>query len=275
MTELLNAQVLHLLTLNIGNPSPERAERQMDWFEGRPEDVFVLTETRASRGCELMAQRFAAAGYSVTFQKPDPGECGVMIVARMATHSGAWTGGLDYLAARAASVRLEGAGGIEVIGFYVPSRDASIEKTQRKQKFIESCLATFKAQDGRSDQLIVLGDLNILEPNHKPRYSFFLPWEYDFYTQLSRFRLEDAFRHLHREVNEYSWVGRTGDGYRYDHAFVSISLLNRIVECSYVHDTRDAGLSDHSGLAVSLRVASKTLKPVSKLKPEIPTLFGF
>jgi exodeoxyribonuclease III len=36
--------------------------------------------------------------------------------------------------------------------------------------------------------------------------------------------MADAFRHLHPHACEYSWVGRTGDGYRYDHAFCSQAL---------------------------------------------------
>ena len=40
---------LSLLTLNIGNPSLERAKKQCEWLTKRPEDVFVLTETKNSQ----------------------------------------------------------------------------------------------------------------------------------------------------------------------------------------------------------------------------------
>lgn len=46
---------LSLLTLNIANPSPERAERQLGWLAARDEDVLVLTETKDSAGCRLPA----------------------------------------------------------------------------------------------------------------------------------------------------------------------------------------------------------------------------
>ena len=39
------------LSLNIGNPSLERAKKQCRWLEKREEDVFVLTETKVSQGC--------------------------------------------------------------------------------------------------------------------------------------------------------------------------------------------------------------------------------
>ena len=54
---------LSLLTWNIGNPSADRAERQLEWLAERPEHVLVLTETKASAGCQLLADAFRAAGY--------------------------------------------------------------------------------------------------------------------------------------------------------------------------------------------------------------------
>ena len=37
--------LLKVMTLNIGNPSLQRVQKQIDWLETRDEDVFVLTET--------------------------------------------------------------------------------------------------------------------------------------------------------------------------------------------------------------------------------------
>ena len=37
---------LRLLALNIANPSPTRAQRQVAWLRERPEDVLVLSETK-------------------------------------------------------------------------------------------------------------------------------------------------------------------------------------------------------------------------------------
>ena len=52
---------LSMLTLNIGSPSAERAHRQLAWLATRHEDVFVLTETRASDGCRHLADAFRMA----------------------------------------------------------------------------------------------------------------------------------------------------------------------------------------------------------------------
>jgi exodeoxyribonuclease-3 len=265
---------LGLLTFNIGNPSPERAERQLGWLATREEDVLVLTETRASRGCRLLADRFTAAGYTVVFPQPEPGEYGTMIIARIASQPGTWTSRLDYLPARGAGLALPIGNGakLEVVGLYVPSRDASQAKVVRKRRFLEGCLDAFTASARQTDpgggELVLLGDLNLLEPDHQPHYPFFHPFEYAFYRRLADLGLVDAFRHLHPGQVEHSWVGRTGDGYRYDHAFVSKGLLDALDGCAYLHQPRHLRLSD-------LRVTGPTRLVVSDpaVSAASPSLF--
>jgi exodeoxyribonuclease III len=247
---------ISLLTFNIGNPSPERAQRQLAWLASRDEHVLVLTETKASAGCKLLADAFASAGYTVCFPQPDPGEYGTMIVTRVAATPDPFSDAVGYLAARAAAIVLPTPDGpVRVIGLYVPSRDASPEKTERKRRWLACCDTALANNAGQPT--VLLGDLNILEPGHKPRYPFFAPFEYDFYQALAGIHgLADAFRHLHPDETEYSWVGRTGDGYRYDHAFCSQELAGRVTSCRYIHQPRTDKLSDHSALALHLDLAA-------------------
>ena len=191
---------LSLLTLNIGNPSPDRAQRQLAWLIRREEDVLVLTETRASAGCRLLAGEFTAAGYAVHYPQPGPGEYGTMIVSTVpAAPDDGFGDRVGYLPSRAAAVILPApAGALRVIGLYVPARDASAGKTERKRKWLAACDAALAAVTV-STPTIVAGDLNILEPGHQPRYPFFAPFEYDFYRALAEaHRLTDVFRHLHQ-----------------------------------------------------------------------------
>ena len=248
----MNPPGLSLLTFNIGNPSPERAQRQLAWLASRDEHVLVLTETKASAGCQLLAGAFTAAGYHVTYPEPGPGEYGTMIISRVAAAPDGFGDQIGYLPSRAAAVILPAPGGpLRVIGLYVPSRDASAEKTERKRKWLAACDAALAAVTAGMPA-IVAGDLNILEPGHQPRYPFFAPFEYDFYQALAGTHgLTDAFRHLHPHDAEYSWVGRTGDGYRYDHAFCSRSLRGLITDCRYLHQPRQDKLSDHSALTIA------------------------
>jgi exodeoxyribonuclease-3 len=245
-----------LFCWNIGNPSAKKAAKQAEWLRKRPEDVFVLTEAKLSEGCLLLERYFQAYGYNVIFQKLDKKEFAVIIISKLQLIPSNFSVYVDYLQTRVASVKLTfSSGEIEVIGVYVPSRDSSSEKTERKKRFLKSLIDALEKAP-RSDMRIFCGDFNILEPNHIPHYQFFEEWEYDFYRNLTKYQLKDAFRYLHPFIQEYSWVGHTGDGYRYDHCFVSENLLPSVKSCYYFHETRGEKLklSDHSALIVELDI---------------------
>jgi exodeoxyribonuclease-3 len=276
---------LSLITVNLGAPSLERAQRQLRWLGERPEDVLVLTETKATAGSQYLAEAFAAADYGVTFPEHAAGELGVMIVSKLRSTVDPLSGALDYLPSRAAGIIVDTSDGpVRVIGTYVPSRDATAEKTERKKTWIQRF--QYALDSTASDvPLLLMGDLNVLEPAHTPAHrGQFAPFEYAFYTDLTtQHDLVDLFRHLHPDSVEHSWARREELGYRYDHAHGSAFLADRLVGCEYVHETRENGptgdrLTDHSGLAVRLSLTATapllTSDPVTAAhaEPE-PTLF--
>ncbi|RMI38802.1 endonuclease/exonuclease/phosphatase family protein [Streptomyces triticirhizae] len=267
---------LDVLTFNLNNPSVERAERQLAYLAARPEHVLVLTETADSGGCAFLEERFTAAGYSVTFPRPEQrGERGAMIVSRLATRP--LETGVDYLPHRAVGVTVDtDEGPLDVIGLYVPSRNGTPEKTERKRTFLQACRSELAA--GAGGARLVIGDFNVLEPAHVPRYRFFSPFEYEFYDWFAAAGYSDAFRAVHPEALEYSWVGKTGDGYRYDHAFVSGRLASELRGCSYVHEPRTmtGRLTDHSALTVGLATTAVALLAVAdptRAEGPAPALF--
>ncbi|MFE9748275.1 endonuclease/exonuclease/phosphatase family protein [Saccharothrix saharensis] len=264
---------LSLLTLNLGAPSLERATRQLTWLAGRPEDVFVLTETKSTPGTRHLADSFTAAGYTVTMPDHADGELGVMIISKTATHPDPLTDHLDYLPARATGIVIDtDHGTLRVLGAYVPSRDASLDKTERKKRWITGFRAALDAT--RTDTpVLLLGDLNVIEPDHQPPHrGQFAPFEYDFYRDLTRHHgLVDLYRHHHPDRIEHSWARRPELGYRYDHAHATPDLAEQVLTCDYVHDTRlpqadGTRLTDHSGLTVTT-----TLTPATRLLTSDPT----
>lgn len=251
----MTAAGLGILTLNVGNPSRERAARQLAWLDSREEHVLVLTETCDSKGTALLGERLAHAGWLVESPVPANGDRGVLVASRVRLVSGE-TRVAQPLGARAVQVAV--AGGPDVIGVYVPSRDTSETKTDRKRRFVAAFSDALSARRGGA--AILVGDLNIVEPLHRPRRREFLDWEFGLYEDLaSGGQWADAYRVVQPEAMDYSWVGRDDDGYRFDHAFVTRDLVSAVAGCSYVHETRDLGLSDHSALSLSITAGSTEL----------------
>lgn len=244
---------LSIFIWNIANPSLERAGKQAEWIRKRKEDVFVLTEVKTSRGCLFLKKYFEAYGYYVLFPDIEDKEYGSMIVSKIPLSGGALKY-MEFIPSRAMCGKLSFfKKDIEVVGIYVPSRDASEKKIKRKKLFLRALLDALQISSANNLR-IVCGDFNILEPNHNPPYPFFGDWEYDFYRQLSEHQLSDAWRFLHPYKHEYSWVGKTGDGYRYDHCFVSNALLLTTKNSFYFHEPRLKKLSDHSALITELNL---------------------
>lgn len=270
---------LSLMTFNIGSPSEERAHRQLAWLATRHEDVFVLTETRTSDGCRHLADAFRTAGYSVLYPKPGPTEYGVMIVSRLPVQVDPIGAQLSFLPERVAGVMISTEMGlVRVLGAYPPTRDATAERTERKRRWLSE-FSTALGANGLIDsgaETVLLGDLNVIEPDHEPSYTTFRWFEYDFYRGLTdKHGLVDAFRHMEPGTVEHSWIGRTGDGYRYDHAHCTKKLAAEIEECEYVHEPRTTRLSDHSALSVTFSCLPtselNTMDPFEASSP--PTLF--
>ncbi|WP_233573793.1 endonuclease/exonuclease/phosphatase family protein [Amycolatopsis panacis] len=223
---------MSLITVNVGAPSLERAQRQLCWLAERTEDVLVLTETKATAGSQFLAEAFSAAGYAVTFPDHAPGELGVMIVSKLASTPDPLGATLDYLPARAAGIVLDTADGpLRVIGAYVPSHDATAAKTERKKTWIQHFSRALEATASKAP--LLLGDLNVLEPAHQPPHrGQFAPVEYDFYTGLTeQHGLADLYRHLHPDSVAHSWARRADLGYRYDHAHGSPTIRDSPCGC--------------------------------------------
>jgi len=245
------ARQYSVLCWNIGNPSPERAARQAEWLEQRLEDLLVLTEAKGSRGCGHLRDRLAATGRQVVHAPLEERGYGV-IVAGMPPCRALPSPALPLQLSNRIAVVCAGSflGDVKAVAVYAPTRDRKATKG-RKRAFLEQTLRYLSA-DRPHRRYIVLGDLNVVEPGHVPHYAVFRRWEYGFYTSLGRLGLQDAFRLKHPTAQAHSWVGKTGNGYRFDHCFVGPALVPHLYDCSYLEGPRLGRLSDHSALLLRL-----------------------
>lgn len=254
---------IKLLSLNIGNPSLERAKRQCEWLKERPEDVFVLTETKNSKGCAYIEEFFLQYGYdlfsfesltnyNVNFPKSQTGDLGVMIISKypIKVVTNLFEQDSIYFSRQTEVLIWVKETVLSVVGLYVPSRDRSPEKVERKRKFINSCQEFLNEVEGV--KRIIMGDLNVLDREHIPHYKTFYEWEYNFYDEFLKSGYVDVYKHCNPKIQDYSWVGRTNDGYRYDYCFVSEDLREGILNCEFLHETRINKLTDHSAIIMEL-----------------------
>ncbi len=247
-------KTLKIFCWNIANPSAKRVGVQFMWLLKQDYDIFVLTETKNSEGCILLVNLFKTYGYNVVISSNPIGkEYGVMIVSKLNITNSDFASKVSFISSRVCScyIEIDNSLKIELIGTYIPSRDISDVKIERKKKFIDSLTKAFI--DYPMNNILFCGDFNILEPNHIPHYRIFQYWEYDFYSKLIELGMTDTFRLLHPNELEYSWVGRTNDGYRYDHSFNSNDLTNSIESCYYFSEPVELKLSDHSAIITTLK----------------------
>lgn len=244
---------IEILCWNVRNPSVERARKQVLWLNENDFDIIILTETKKSLGCDFFVNYLKRQGYNLKETIPNNGEYGVIIASKFGFKFSFINEKIDFIQSRALAIELkEKLIGLTIMGLYVPSRgDNSPERVEKKKNFISEITSTLKSIPFKSN-FILCGDFNILEPDHIPHYSNFDNWEYKFYTDLLEMNFKDSFRQFHPNEKEYSWVGRTNNGYRYDHFFVSSDLSSLITDCFYIHEPRINKLSDHSGLITQI-----------------------
>lgn len=242
---------LRLLTLNISGPSVARAERLASFLAEVDADVAVLTETRNNEGTRSLLSWCRNQGYFVTGDLPAlSGERGVAVIRRIGPERHPVATKVD-LPHRLVIDELVANPSLRLIAAYVPSRDASPHKIERKQRFLGQLSATLRGvQD--AEHLVFMGDLNIVSRSHVPRYSAFKAWEYDALDDIAE-RLTDVFAEINPGVQAYSWIGRTGSGYRYDYAFVSPALMDGVLGCEYLHEPRGLGITDHAAVLLTMR----------------------
>lgn len=253
---------LKLLTLNIQNPSIERAEKIVDWIRNRREDVFILTETKNSKGCQYISKYFKSlirdlfneeVKYYTHFPKPVENNYGVMLISKYRLVLD-WSPFLENNSFYGRFLNLQVIfenKPLHLLGLYVPSRDQSEIKIERKKSFLTQVKAAIKNKRFKND--VICGDLNIVSKTHIPYYNFFQNWEYDFYDGLLNNDYLDVYDYFNKNIKEYSWVGRTNNGYRYDYFFVRKEFLKYCKNCYFDHTTRLTGLTDHSAIILELK----------------------
>ncbi|GAB1818590.1 exodeoxyribonuclease III [Herbidospora sp. RD11066] len=264
---------MSVLTVNIGATSLDRAGRLLEWLATRPEQVILLTETSSGDGTAHLLARFASAGWRVAKTPDVERDRGAALVSRIPIIESVDLAPVS-IPGRVAAAVLDTRPRITVAAVYVPSRDRSEAKVVRKETFIASLVKALGELPAEVRQRLVLGgDYNVIPRHHQPAHKGFFPWEFGLLDSLAELGLVDAHDHLHPDAQPHSWIGRTNDGYRYDYLHCGAELSERLTGCSYLHETRAQGLTDHAAVTMDLRIDAEAVVTTELNEPAEATLF--
>ncbi|MDG4760426.1 endonuclease/exonuclease/phosphatase family protein [Micromonospora sp. WMMD710] len=238
--------MLSILTINVQAAALTRAQNLLTWLLQRDDHLIILTETSNGPGTRHLLTGLRAARMFVTHQPSLDGDRGCAIASRIPTRPAPdLTAGIS-LPGRAPAVTLDTHPDVTILGLYVPSSDRAPAKLAKKRAFLTTVTdaLTQLSADDRA-HLVVGGDYNVISRDHQPRYPGFRPFEYEFLDALTALGLADIHRTLHPEVQAHSWIGRAGNGYRFDYLHAGPGLLPHLVAAAYLNQPRLEGLTDH------------------------------
>lgn len=245
-------ETLKIINWNVRNPSLTRAQKQAQWLKSNDANLLILTEIKYSEGGIFLRDRLESYGFRTLFPEPEEDDYGALL-ALGGFKVQEFNLEVDFLPHRAPSAICKTkAGEILITGVYVPSSVTRDEPNGKKQRFQEGFAKILGSLD--FERVIICGDLNVLEPDHQPHYPYFKKWEYEFYEAFLKSGFTDAFRLLNPKLLDYDWFGREGNGYRYEHCFVSKNLKQLVKACNYLHEPRETNLSDHSAMLLEVSV---------------------
>src|SRR5262245_50314795 len=279
------AATLRLLSWNIlhGGGAERLPEIILSLLSHKP-DVVVLTEFRTTRGSQI---RGVLADNGLAHQLSSHGDRdnsnGILLAARHAlepedapapkAHRGRW------LPARVPAFDLQ------ILGVHVPDDTNMTAKAAHWQAILayaRRCLDRSAA---------IVGDFNTGRrlqdappPGRASRSGAGEHTGRDWASvhgceallgSLLSLGFVDAWRCLHREAREYSWVSHDGQPRRIDTAYLSPALAPALQAAAYSHVERRRRLSDHAPLIVDLALgdAPSVSCPASKAVTASPGLF--
>lgn len=126
-------------------------------------------------------------------------------------------------------------------GCYFPGND--------EKKYVFDFLLK-EIKNNPTEKIVITGDINTGKHYIDETGATF--YHSDYFDRLEKENLFDAWRHIHKDKKEYSWFSRTNNGFRIDHFFVHIDLIDKVKSCDYIHDYREQKITDHSMMALEL-----------------------
>ncbi len=228
--------MLKILSWNIQQGGGSRVKSILDFLATQTAQIIILSEFRNNKNGIFIRNKLLEQGYSFQFTSLTATDTNSVLIASQLPCSS--TIYRDKKIDFDHSIVCAEFEAFKCFGVYLP----------HKKKHSLFDLLHVEVQDKKPS--IIAGDfntgINYIDQNGS---SF---WYTDELKKLNDLAMHDAFRHVHGEVESYSWYSHQGNGYRYDHTYVHKDLLPLIKECDYIHEAREKKWSDHSPMILKL-----------------------
>ena len=208
---------MKIATWNV-NSLKVRLPQVLDWMHAHRPDVVALQETKTTDD-KFPAAAIAEAGYTVVYAGQKTYN-GVAIVSRKT--AGEVLTDIEGLADPDRRILATTVDGVRVINLYVVNgREVGSEKYAYKLHWLEAVTEFVRAELGRFERVVVLGDFNIAPEDrdvHDPE-----AWhekilcstpERDALRRLLDLGLRDTFRLFEQEEKSFSWWDYRAAGFR-------------------------------------------------------------
>ncbi len=228
---------LRILSWNIRQGAGNRTVKIAQFIIRSGASIVQLSEYRNNKNGVQLRTHLLRAGYRFQFITAAPGsENSVFIASTLAADLTLSPLPLEH---RHKYIEVD-FGAFRIMGLYMPHK-----KQHKLFHLIEDRI------NQSANPAMVMGDLNTGKNYVDQKGDSF--WYTEEFNQLLSNRFADAFRHFYPKKSDYSWYSHQGNGYRYDHILVDQRLLPIIVDCYYLHEAREQGLSDHSAMLLELK----------------------
>jgi len=228
--------VLKILSWNIQQGGGRRTIPIIQALIDSQSHIIVLSEFRNNKSGRLIQDQLFKAKYHYQYvSQASPNQNTVFIASKIEGVSRSFREFDPNFPDNVLAVDFEA---FSLYGMYLP----------HKKKHILFDLLIEEAQ--REAPSIMVGDFNTGKNFIDQKKSSF--WYTDKLETLESKGMHDAFRYLNGQTRTYSWFSHQGNGYRYDHTYISEVLISIARECNYIHEWRENGLSDHSPMYLTL-----------------------
>ena len=252
---------MKIISYNVNGIRAALRKGFIDWLKSADPDVVLIQETKANPE-QVDTHLFEEAGYHhYWFSAQKKGYSGVAILSKKEPNHIEYGTGIESMDFEGRNIRAD-FDTVSVMSMYLPS-GSNIKRLEHKLEYMDLLQEYINSIKKEVPNLVIGGDYNICheaidihDPIRNKNVSGFLPVEREWIGNFMQSGFIDAFRHLNKEPDNYTWwsyranARANNKGWRIDYNMVSDTLKDNISRAVIL---KDAMHSDHCPHTVELK----------------------